>query len=251
MFRELSVKISRSLLGLLYPEGLYCLCCDKIIDSSRPYQLCNECMDGFKWATGRTCTKCGKPLSVSNTRNICYSCAEHTHFFRKGYTCSEYGTHERALLYKLKYNSDTAVAVMAGEAVADMLAYSCDCDYDLIIPVPAHRSRQLSRGYNQAQLIAEEAASKLGITCDSTIVERTAHTDKLRTKTPDERRAILDGVFRVRAGKNAAIRGLKILVVDDIYTTGATMDSVARVLYEAGAESVDIVSFASGADVVK
>lgn len=251
MLSDFAKTISASSLDLIYPRGLYCSCCDKIIDSTRPYQLCDDCMASFKWANCRTCSKCGKPLSKANTRDICFSCAEHQHFYRRGYTCTEYGSCERILLHKLKYQSDTSVVETIGESLSDMLIARGATCYDLIVPVPSHPSRRKARGYNQAELIAREVAKRLDTPCRADILARTVQTKALRSKTPDERRAELRGAFRINKGKEAAVVDMRILVVDDIYTTGATMDAVSVLLDDAGAEYVDIASFASGADVVK
>ena len=105
-------------LDLIYPPDLYCICCGKIIDSTRTYRLCNECMDGIKWANGRLCAKCGKLLSASNPGNICFNCREHPHQFDHGYTCTEYGTHERAMVFALKYHSRADIGVTVGEIMA-------------------------------------------------------------------------------------------------------------------------------------
>ena len=245
-------RVYISILNLIYPPGLYCLCCGKIISADRTYLLCNECMDGFKWAIGRSCLKCGKPLSDSNTRNICFSCTEHAHRYRRAFTCCEYGSHEQTLLYKLKYGSATYIAPVIGEIMHDRLAgIERADDYDLILPAPSHRSRALRRGYNQAELIADELSKRSGIRSRADILVRTTHTKALRSMTPEERRAALRGVFAVNEGKSKLIEGRRILLVDDIYTTGATADAISEVLYEQGAKCVDIMSFASGADVVK
>ncbi|MCF0141216.1 MAG: ComF family protein [Mogibacterium sp.] len=249
----------RELLDLLFPPGLYCMCCDKIIDKSRPYNLCNECLAEFKWATGRCCIKCGKSLSERNPRDLCFSCAENTHVYNRGYSCSEYGMLEKSVIYKLKYGSETYIADVLGDIIYDRLVSlvrigeieELSRAFDVIIPVPSHRGRKLERGYNQAELIAERVSELSGISMRKDIVERTSHTKALRSLTPDARRAQLAGVFAVRSGREQLLEGRKILLVDDIYTTGATIDAVSTVLYAAGAACVDFVSFASGADVVK
>lgn len=246
------MQILKKLLDLIYPEGLYCHCCDKIISPDRSYGLCNECMDGFKWATGRCCLKCGKPLSPSNPRVICYSCSEHKHNYHRGYTCTEYGTHERSLLYKLKYNGSTYVAPMVAEVMYDrMISLGIEDDYDILIPAPSHKSRALSRGYNQAELIAEELSRLTHIPASDEVLERISHTAAMRTLTPEQRRSQLQGVFAMKKGQEEAVRDKRVMLVDDIYTTGATADALSELLYSSGAARVDILSFSAGADVVK
>lgn len=250
-------KLTDNLLDLVFPPGLYCSCCGKITDSSMPYHLCSSCMDQIKWATGRTCSKCGKPLSDTDPADTCYSCREHEHLYDRGYTCAEYGSCERALIFNLKYNGRTDIAPILGEAIFDMLeargvitAGAGGIRYDIILPVPMSRAKQLARGYNQAELIARELSLRCGIPYSTRIIERTRSTRALRGLSPDERRLEMTGAF-APCRDESLIRGRSFLILDDIYTTGATIDACAGVLKDRGAGVVDFVSFASGADVVK
>lgn len=251
-FRNLGTEI----LDLIYPGDLYCICCGKIIDYSRTYRLCDDCMKGMKWATGRFCDKCGKPLSENNPMRTCYSCREHSHNFDRGYTCAEYGSHEKTIVYALKYDARTDIARTIGEIMWDRMltefeAEELAAEYDIICPVPVHRDRKIKRGYNQAALIAEEFAKRSGIKYEGELMNRTHQTSAMKSMTPDERKENIRNAFEVRKSCSDRIRGAKILIIDDIYTTGATVDEVASVLNACGAKEVDFLSFASGADVVK
>ena len=251
-------KHINQLLDLIFPSGLYCICCGKIIDSSMPYHLCTTCMSQVKWSLGRTCSRCGKPLSDTDPAGTCYSCREHEHFYDRGYSCAEYGSCERALIFSLKYNGRTDIAASLGEAIWDMLlargvlseGVTNTERYDLIIPVPMSRSKLRSRGYNQAELIARELSRRSGIPCNTDILVRARSTRALRGLSPEERRNEMTGAF-ARGRTPDIIRGRNFLLLDDIYTTGATIDACTLVLKANGAGRVDFVSFASGADVVK
>jgi len=245
-----------SALDLIYPPDLYCICCGKIIDSTRTYRLCNECMDGIKWANERLCIKCGKLLSASNPGNICFNCREHPHQFDRGYTCAEYGTHERAMVFALKYHSRADIGVTIGEIMADrMLAEYSISDlrrmYDAVIPVPVHSSKKAIRGYNQAEIIAGRFTALAGLRCDADILIRVRETHVMRSLGPDQRRENIRGAFDIRKRRIPDISGMRVLLVDDIYTTGATVDEIASVMKGAKAKRTDFISFASGADMVK
>ena len=86
-------SVVSSVLDLIYPPALYCVCCGKIIDETRTYRLCNDCMENIKWIDGRTCAKCGRQLGAVNPGTVCFNCREHPHSFDRGFTCTEYGTH--------------------------------------------------------------------------------------------------------------------------------------------------------------
>ncbi len=255
MIRRLMVAGSAAL-DLIYPPDLYCICCGKIIDETRTYRLCNECMDGMKWISDRTCAKCGKRLSDADPLDVCFNCREHPHNFDKGYTCTEYGTHERAVVFSLKYDGRPDIADTLGEIMADRMLAQYDraelqTMYDLVLPVPVHPRRRSTRGYNQAELIAGRFARVTGLHMDSDILVRNRETHIMRSLGPDQRRENIRGAFGIRPRRAEAVSGKSILIVDDIYTTGATVDEIASVLRKAGARKVDHLSFAAGADMKK
>ena len=248
--------IGGAVLDLICPPDLYCICCGKIIDSTRTYRLCDDCMEGMKWATGRTCAKCGKILADIDPCDVCFSCREHGHVFDKGYACAEYGTHERALIFALKYNGRSDIGETVGEIMYDRMLAEMGSDeladaYDMVLPVPVHRRKRLTRGYNQAMLIAESFCRRAGLKADDDILYRSRETHMMRSLTPDERRENIRGAFAVRSFRAGEIAGKRILLIDDIYTTGATIDEIARLLKDNGAVRVDFLTFASGADMVK
>ncbi len=246
----------QEVLDRIYPSGLYCICCGKITDDTRTYSLCNECMSAVKWAVGRTCAKCGKPLSPNDPREICFNCTEHRHEFDRGFTCAEYGAHERSIVYSLKYDDRLDIAALIAEMMTDRMKAEFGADglaarYDLLVPVPASRRRREIRGYNQAELISMHFSENTGVPFRGEILQRTRETIAMKGLTPDERRLNIRGSFELKKGALSTVRGARCLIVDDIYTTGATIDETARVLKASGAVSADFLSFANGADVVK
>ena len=255
----LKVKMKSAVNGvldLIYPPALYCICCGKMIDETRTYRLCNDCMENIKWIDGRTCMKCGRQLGPKNPGRVCFNCREHPHSFDRGYTCTEYGTHERAIVFKLKYDCRPDISVPLGEILADRMLAEFGADelhglYDMILPVPVHPAKKSRRGYNQAALIAEEFSRRTGFTADDGVLMRVRETHIMRSLGPEQRRENIRGAFGIRERRLAEIPGKHFLIIDDIYTTGATVDELALVLKEAGASGVDFLSFASGADMVK
>ncbi len=249
-------RLAEAALDLLYPPALYCVCCGKIIDASRTYRLCNECMSGMKWIGARTCANCGRALGDINPGSLCYNCREHPHAFGRGYTCTEYGTHERAIVFSLKYDGHPDIAAVIGEILSDRMlaefsADELDAMYDAALPVPVHPAKKSRRGYNQAALIAEEFCRRTGLRMDDDILIRTRETHIMRSLGPEQRRENIRGAFSIRPRRMPAVPGKRFLLIDDIYTTGSTVDELASVLKQAGASKVDFLSFASGADMVK
>ena len=269
--------IYKQVMRAVFPQNIYCICCDSVIDASRRYSLCDNCISKFGWVTERTCAKCGKPLSEKNyDRGLCYSCRETEHIFDKGYTCSQYGLYERALIMDLKYRDKSYIARSIGEIMADRMDAEfgisdrnryeeTEADdgngfpWDAVTWVPVHKTRLEERGYDQAELLTKYFAEDLCALTWKTpgvrsLLERAKATPPMKDLGPFERRINVEGAFRVRAeDKDAkeAIDGKSILLIDDIYTTGATLDACAYALKEAGAERVDVLTFASGGDWAK
>lgn len=288
------LRTANAALDLAYPDDLYCICCDKIIDGSRPYRLCNECIDDIRWATGRTCAKCGKVLGEPDTDDLinrredgmsdklsahavpridgaelCHDCRASFHEFDRGFTCCEYGTTEKSIVFKLKFRGRTDIASTLAEIMHDKLEQTVareheldrasrhDLDpvpcYDLITEVPMHRKKREQRGYDQAELIAKHLARYEGVPHAKHLLERTRRTSAMKGRGRDERRQNVEGAFGINSkysgeGGPDALHGKAILLVDDIYTTGATADACAKALKDAGAGRVDVISFAAGSD---
>ena len=248
-------KIYDGLLDLVYPGSLYCICCGKIIDESRTYRMCNDCIAGINWNTGRRCIKCGKALSDTDPGELCFNCKANVHEFDRGYSCATYGLHERTLLYELKYASRGDIGETIGEIAYDRMLAEFDAEeirkeFDLVTAIPIYRKRKGERGFNQADVIASSFAKRAGLLYDGEILMRARETSAMKGLSPEERKANIQGAFAIRERKRDKLPGKSILLVDDIYTTGATLDEASSVLKNAGASRVSCLTFASGADII-
>lgn len=229
----------------VFPSGIYCICCGSMIDGSRPYALCDACARKIHWINERSCSVCGKALPDTYMKDRCYDCLETEHSFKRGFSCMTYGLVERGMILDCKYNGKGYMGRKFGEIMYDRLECE-DIDADIIIPVPLSRERRKRRGYNQSEIMAREFSRLSGIPADTDILVRDRDTAPLRSMDPIERAASLEGAFSVRKGSGEKIKGKRILLIDDIYTTGATFDECSRTLTEAGAGEVYVMSLASG-----
>lgn len=263
-------RIGNELLDLVYPPYLYCISCGKIIDESRTYRLCNDCMQAMNWITGRHCPVCGKPLAETDPGESCFACNERAaagrpHSFDKGHACAGYGACEQSLIFAMKYGSRSDIGGTLGEIMYDRMAAEYGTDvlagmYDLVIPVPIYRDKKLTRGYNHADLIAESFAKRAGLRYDPDIVIRTRNTAPMKGLGPEERQHNIRGAFRLRESRLPLLSRASILLVDDIFTTGATIDEIASLLKEdhvnekgetyQGASRVDFIAYAGGRDMI-
>jgi ComF family protein len=264
-------KLAKGALDLLYPPSIYCMACGNLIDASRPYTLCDACRERFAWATGRTCAKCGKRLQGDGPRALCADCADDTgggHLFEKGFACVEYADC-RAILHGFKYGGRAYYGAQIARVMYDRLLYGVLCDglaedgsgapadirapverlrVDLLLPVPMYKKKERKRGYNQADIAGRELARLLARPYAADILERTRNTSVMSGLSGEERGANVRGAFALARGKEDAVRGLRVMLVDDIFTTGSTIDACAETLLAAGAVSVRFIVFATGAN---
>ena len=230
---------------ILYPAYLYCFCCGSVIDKSRVYGLCDNCITRFRWATGRTCDKCGKPLSENSIRNLCDDCIERSRFFDRGFTCTGYGLYERKLISEFKKKGKSYMAQAIGRILHDRIVIT-NISFDVIIPIPIHGKKLKTRGYDQAVLMALELSKLTGVAADLNAVKRSKMTAPNKNLGAEQRAENMRGAFVVTESGKIRLRGKDILIVDDIYTTGATVDACAEVLKKAGVGKVYVLTLASG-----
>ena len=227
----------------IFPSNIYCICCGSLIDSSRSYSLCDNCIGKFHWITGATCDKCGKALPEEFHGNTCYDCMQREHHFDRGYSCLTYGFYERQVMMDFKYNNKGYLGEKLGDILYDRISLE-NLEIDVIIAVPVSRERLKKRGYNKSELMARRLGTRMNVPVDSKSLVRKMNTRLLRTMNPAEREIALKGAFGISPKAN--VERKRILLIDDIYTTGATADACSKVLKEAGALEVLVLSLASG-----
>lgn len=323
----------------VFPSNIYCLCCGSLIDKSRPYSICDFCMEKIHWITGPTCARCGKALPErisaleetggagcaddpatgetfsargegvpAEADRLCYDCLRIGHRFVRGFSCVTYGLHEREIMMGLKYSGMGYIAAKCGDMMFDRMEEEIrrglfspgQRPIDLVVSVPVSEERLRKRGYNQSawmarqlvrrwrEFVREERGSGFspadrivdghctpvvqngtrrfpdaeGVTkCSAPVLtdaavhrvptwmdvlERAKATKMLRSLSPAERALELRDAFCVRPSCRGRLDGRRVLLIDDIYTTGATADACSQVLLGGGASEVYVLTWASG-----
>ncbi|MCL1895570.1 MAG: hypothetical protein FWG03_03385 [Clostridiales bacterium] len=208
------------------------------------------------WIQGRSCAKCGRPLADENPMDLCRDCAGAAErFFGRGYACALYGGRAARLIRELKYQgrawyAETLCASMAARylSLADKKTGELPW-YDCLVAVPVSAGRKAARGFDQAVLLAKGLSQRTGIPLHTGALSRVRETGVMSSLTEEERRQNLRGAFVANCDMMKKIRGKRILLVDDVCTTGSTADACAKALLAAGAVCVDFIVFAIGADV--
>jgi len=234
---------------LIFPSNIYCICCGSIIDPTRPYALCDRCVQKFHWTGKKTCGKCGKIMEEDYAHDWCIDCRDMEHQFIKGFTCARYGLYERVLMMDYKYHDKAWIGRKVGDILADRMEWETFRP-DLVVPVPIHKNREAKRGYNQVDLMARRYARLTGLTLDNRLMFRIKDTMPMRNLGVTERVANVSKAFAIRKGGDAVLANKTILLIDDIYTTGSTADSCAETLLRGGAKEVWLLTFASGSNVI-
>lgn len=238
---DLRKTLQEKLLQGLFPGR--CPVCDEIVVPAGA-KICEACMSQCRVLFPPYCLKCGKKIAGEDV--CCEDCRKGEHVFVRGRALYEYEKIAPAI-YRMKYRGRQEYAAFFGEELAFYLGdFIRKCAPDAIIPVPLHPNRQRKRGYNQAALLSRELGARMGIPVLENYVLRTRDTRPMKQLNPKERQNNLKKAFIIRTND---VKLNTTMIVDDIYTTGATMDEMARVLLEGGTEKVYYIALAAGAGI--
>jgi competence protein ComFC len=233
--------ISNSILTLAYPQA--CEICGKSVENFADGKACEDCWNETRIFTGNEmlCEKCGEFLSENSSgfKNFCKRCDED--FYDKAVAC---GIYEKALLLTiLKLKHEPFIPSKVSKLLLETFVNSDFSDATKIIPVPLSGERFRERTYNQAAILADILSKKTGLQSDELSLVRLIHTAKYRRGMDRKGRAMsVKNVFQVQ--RPNLIKDQTILLVDDVFTTGATVSNCAKVLKKNGAKKVYVLTIA-------
>jgi ComF family protein len=209
-----------------------CAVCGALLDEPLSGCVCAGCWRSIQPTTPPVCDRCGDPLARSD--DVCGDCHGHAHVIGRARAIGEYEGTLREIIHALKYSGRISLACPLAERMRQRGMDLID-EVDCVVPVPLHWRREHQRGFNQAREIARHLGPPL-----ADVLRRVRATRAQVELAADRRRANVIGAFSVRHQRfrGPDIRGKKLLLVDDVSTTGATLESCARVLEEFGALEV-------------
>jgi ComF family protein len=220
--------------SLLYPA--VCTICGENVRAGE--YLCNRCEAKAVRIVAPFCQKCSQPFDGSITSEFtCANCAHRTIYFDAAVSAYRGRGIVREMIHEFKYGRQ----IHLRHLVARWLQAALDDErirgsrFDIIVPVPLHAARQRERGFNQASLLATLLSAQTSIPSKA-VLERIRYTTTQTALDRSERMENLHNAFRLR--KNVDVRSLRVLLIDDVLTTGSTLSECARVLKRAGALSV-------------
>jgi len=233
-------RTARFALDLLLPPR--CLACGETV--ADPGALCAACWPRLEFFSPPHCACCGYPFEYdTGPGSLCGACARQHPPFRCARSVLRYDESSRGLVISFKHRDRTDAAPAYGRWMAragtEMLGNA-----DVIVPVPLHRSRLIARRFNQAALLAQSLSRETGIACLPDLLVRTRATPSQGKLNAAQRRRNVQGAFSVRARRLPKLQGCNVLLVDDVYTTGATVGACTGVLRRNGAAAVDVLTLA-------
>lgn len=220
-----------------------------VCDGARPVKappICPECYRRLVPVGDIYCLKCGKPLG-DDSQMLCEDCTKWEHSYIEGRAVFVYNDAMRRSVYRLKYNGRREYATVYGTIMGEVLAKKiAEWNADAIIPVPAHKARQKKRGYNQAKLIANAVSKVVKVPVKDGIVTRSKSTTVQKNLSATDRRNNLKNAFKIGGD---VVKLNSVIIVDDIYTTGSTIDGVTDCLHRAGVRDVYYIALSIGTGI--
>jgi ComF family protein len=221
-----------------------CPGCGLIVDGD--HLFCAGCWASLRFLTPPWCAGCNAPFDYDRGADArCAKCLHDPPRHAGVRAAVGYGPVAKALALRLKYARRTGLARTMAGLMARQLPPTCD----LLVPVPLQRWRLWSRGFNQAALIANALGRRTGVAVERSALVRTRATPVLRGMGPRQRRDAVRGAFALMPSAVTRIADRHVVLVDDVYTSGATTDACTRVLLRGGAASVTILCWARVLDV--
>lgn len=231
-----------ALLELVLPRA--CVICGRALGSRETGLVCGRCWLGAQPLPQPQCARCGHPIDTRRTAIRCAWCELLPPFVRAARSAFVIpGGAAESIVHALKYRGWPAVAPAMARRMGS-LRFPDDVEREraALVPVPLSRTRRRERGYNQSAELAHALSAVWRVPVREDLLERVRATKTQTRLTPGERSRNVSGAFRARP-ERSALRGLHLVLVDDVVTTGATLNACAAALHDGGARILSFVTF--------
>ena len=229
--------LKRKIKDFFFPVDYTCNVCGREIFGG---YFCKDCEDNLPEIKEARCAHCGRKTAYFTER--CDSCSGRETYFEKARSVYEYDGAVKKLITDLKYEGKRYMSEIFGKALAELYFESgFNCDFCVFVPMSEERAS--SRGYDHAKLITKEFSRLSGVPLKEDVVVKSRETVQQMKLSREERQENLKGSFAIKNRKE--IIGKRVLLIDDVMTTGATAESVCKLLVKGGAFSVNVLTVAS------
>jgi len=218
-----------------------CRICDRILTNASRIPICESCLAGFDRIGEPMCSCCGRPFvssaAAEGRQFLCRLCRVNFYAFDRARSFAVYDDTLSEAVVLLKYEQVTRLGSWFADRLAEIVLRAPD-DWraDIVVPVPLHLERERERGYNQAELIARPLAKRLNLRLESRLLMRTKPRPDQLVLSRTEHWKSVRGAYAIH--KSCNVDNLRVLLVDDVLTTGATLDACARALKKSGASVI-------------
>ncbi len=230
-------RVLKAFDGALYPMDCTCDVCGEELVADTRYRLCSHCIETLPFVKGHKCLCCGMPLK--DEAGYCNRCQYERGVFDKNRSPLAYDGDTKRMIYALKFGKKKYMAQTLGALMADTYLNE-NMEADIIVFVPMTSAEEKKRGFNQSELLAHEVGQRLDIPVLPALV-KIKETKAQKELLGKERARNLEGAF---ACVFEQVKNRKILLIDDIFTTGATANECSKVLLKAGARRVSVLTSA-------
>ena len=224
--------------SVLFPAP--CRVCDQPLLNATTIPICSACLEGFRKIEMPLCTRCGRPLHSGGgnaaANSLCRLCQSNFYSFDAARSFAQYDDSLSSAVLLLKYERITPLARWFAERLAEVVRKNAEWKIEMVVSVPLHRERLKERGYNQSDLLAKALANILKTPLAHDVLARTKPRPAQLVLSKREHRDSVRGAFVIH--RSAQVDKKRVLLVDDVFTTGATLDSCSRALKKAGAATV-------------
>ena len=231
-------EILRAFLDLLFPPR--CAVCRRITNEI----ICPDCLKSIVWIKPPVCAQCGRPLETDRNQR-CFFCQKESFFFDRARSIGLYEGVLKQAINHLKFKKKKALALPLGVILADKLD-AAERKSDLILYPPLHLKKLKKRGFNQMELIAQTVSKVSGIPFYHGGITRIIDTRPQFGLSREERWSNISGAFILEPDLAREAAGKSILLLDDILTTGATLNELSKLLKTAGASRVIALTLTRG-----
>lgn len=238
-------QLKKWVIDLIYPRR--CPICGEIV-TPRGELSCPACRKNLTWIKEPRCKKCSKPIEFFEVE-YCFDCERKHHHYQKGYALWVYDKPMQKSIADFKFKGRREYSDFYINELVKRFGHDIkQLKPDVLVPVPIHKDKRLQRGYNQAEIIAKGLGKELNIPVLSELLQRNKNTLPQKQLNDKERLKNLEKAFNLSNEEYKKYRNIihKVLLVDDIYTTGSTIEACTNILMENGITEVYFVSICIG-----
>ncbi len=221
----------------MFPKNIICGFCGKELFRDKSIRVCDECLNDLK-PMEKSCEICG--VEINDLSCVCDFCKTHKRSFKKAIACFPFGEKTKLIIHKFKYDGGEYLAEIISKFMVRSILDN-RLDFDAILPVPLSHKRRRERGYNQSELLALEIGKELSKPVLADVLRKTKETEKQANLTFKQRAENLKDSFIVL--NKTAVKVKRILLVDDVFTTGATVEEISSLLKRVGVKEVNVITF--------